>query len=137
MNLNSNVVVAEDKKSAVVSFDANAFDEFIGKELKEAHDKIMTKADEYVQNVTTVGYSKAGELFAENEDMSTVDIEAPIFREGDRFQAHITRSEIGEVEKDDYVPAMKITQSITSAANVQSSVRTMASTYNEIIAKRK
>lgn len=134
--VNPEVVLAEDKKSAVVQFPKEHFSEFIGEELKKAHDTIMTKADEYVQNVTTAGYSKAGELFAEHEDMNTVDVEAPIFRDGDRFQAHIKREEIELVEKDDYVPAMKITQSITSASNVQSGVKTMASAYRDLMASK-
>lgn len=134
--VNPEVVIAEDKKSAVVQFPKEHFSDFIGEELKKAHDTIMSKADEYVQNVTSVGYTKAGELFAENEEMNTVDVEAPIFRDGDRFQAHIKREEIELVEKDDYVPAMKITQSITSTANVQSGVRTMASAYRDLIASK-
>lgn len=130
------VVMAEDKKSAVVQFPKEHFSEFIGEELKKAHDTIMGKADEYVQSVTQTGYTKAGELFAENEDMNTVDVEAPIFRDGDRFQAHIKREEIELVEKEDYVPAMKITQSITSTENVQSGVRTMASAYRDLLASK-
>lgn len=136
LDLNPEIVKSEDGKSAVVTFDKSAFDNYIGEELTKAKNELMEKAGGYVQAVATQGYTTAGTLFAENEDMSTVDIEAPIFREGDRFQAHVTRSEIDLVDTEDYVPAMKITQSITSAANVQSSVRTMSSTYREIMANK-
>jgi len=136
LELNPEIVKSEDGKSAVVQFDKNAFDNYIGEELAKAKDELMEKAGSYVQAVATCGYTTAGTLFAENEDMSTIDVEAPIFREGDRFQAHIKRDEIELVDNEDYVPAMKITQSITSAANVQSGVRTMASTYREIMAKK-
>lgn len=136
LELNPEIVKSEDGKSAVVQFDKNAFDNYIGEELTKAKNELMEKAGSYVQAVATCGYTTAGTLFAENEDMNTVDVEAPIFREGDRFQAHIKRDEIDLVETDDYVPAVKITQSITSVANVQTSIRTMASTYKEIMAKK-
>lgn len=130
------VLIAEDKKSAVITFDNGSFDKFLGEELKKAHDTIMSKAGEYVQSVTTDGYTEAGKLFAENEDIIDIDIEAPIFRDGDRFQAHVNRTEIDLVSGEDYVPAIKITQSITSADNLRGGVRTMASTYQEIMANK-
>ena len=112
------------------------FTNFIGEELAKAQTEILEKAGTYVNNVTQAGYTKAGELFAETEELGTVDIEAPFMGEANGLQAHIKREDIDLVETEDYTPAMKINSTLTSASEVRSSVKTMASTYRDILAKR-
>ena len=48
----------------------------------------------------------------------------------------IKREDIDLVETENYTPAMKINSTLTSASEVRSSVKTMASTYRDILAKR-
>ena len=134
--LNPSVVLAEDNKSAVISFDKDDFTNFIGEELAKAQTEILEKACTYINNVTQAGYTKAGELFAETEELGTVDIEASFMGEANGLQAHIKREDIDLVETEDYTPAMKINSTLTSASEVRSSVKTMASTYRDILAKR-
>ena len=90
-NLHPSVVLAEDNKSAVISFDKDDFTNFIGEELAKAQTEILEKAGTYVNNVTQTGYTKAGELFAETEELGTVDIEAPFMGEANGLQAHIKK----------------------------------------------
>lgn len=133
----STIEVSEDQKLATIKFNQNEFKDFIGEELVKAQEKLKEVSHNYISNVTAATYEKAGELFANSEALETVTAEAPIFLEGDKYEARIERTEIEEVEKDEYVPAIKITQSLGSTAGVTSGIKTMASTYAAIVANRK
>lgn len=133
----STIEMSEDKQVATIKFNETEFQTFIGEELVKAQEKLKEVSHNYINEVTTATYSEAGKLFANNDELQTVTAEAPIFLEGDKYEARIERTEIEEVEKENYVPAVKITQSLGSTAGVSSGVKTMASTYAAILASKK
>lgn len=109
----------EGEKASIV-YDKESYQNYIGKELKEAFDAIAKKTDEYFNVVIKDSTSKTKEILDNSTEVKLIQVEAPIYRDGDKLEVLTLREEVENDETPLETLNVKMTHNIGKPINLQS-----------------